>query len=217
MTAGRPRLVDLFCGPGGAAMGYWRAGFDVTGVDEDDQPNYPFPFVRADAMTFPLDGFDAAHASPPCQGYSVMASMTGRTQPRLIPAVRERLTLAGLPFVIENVEGADLEPPSVILCGTMFGLKVRRHRVFEVRPATLILTPDCACRNGVKTGRLVGHRTGGRVRDGRTRPPRFTEVDRREAIGCNWMTAREARQAVPPAFTELIGRCLLRVLEAARA
>ena len=112
------RLLDLFCGAGGAAMGYHRAGFEVVGIDIAPQPNYPFEFVQADAMEFPLDGFDAIHASPPCQAYTALA--TGK-HPRLIEPMRERLASSGVPWVIENVVGAPLRQP-VLLCGSMFGL-----------------------------------------------------------------------------------------------
>src|SRR5215471_16089205 len=108
MTRPKRKLLDLFCGAGGAAMGYHRAGFDVTGVDNRPQPRYryPFTFVQADAMTFPLAGFDAIHASPPCQGYSVTASLHDAEYPKLIELVRASLSAAGVPYVIENVAGA---------------------------------------------------------------------------------------------------------------
>src|SRR5512134_3964137 len=96
-----PRLLDLFCGAGGAAMGYHRAGFDVVGVDIKPQPHYPFEFYQADALTYPLDGFDAYHASPPCQRYSTITKYHGKevteSHPDLLPTTRERLMLAGLP------------------------------------------------------------------------------------------------------------------------
>lgn len=195
-------------------MGYHRAGFEVRGVDRVPQPRYPFTFDLLDWREG-LERFaswaDVIHASPPCQPYSVMASMVTTAAPALIPEVRAALLATGKPFVIENVEGSPLDGP-VMLCGTMFALKVRRHRLFEISPPLLLLTPDCQCRNGVKTGRLVGHRTGGRVRNNRTRPPHATESERRDAIGADWMTAREARQAIPPAYTNFIGQHLIRYL-----
>ena len=132
-----PRLLDLFCCAGGAAKGYNQAGFDIVGVDITPQPNYPFPFVQADALQLDpkfLLSFDAVHASPPCQSYSVLAKRTGNgsSWPRLIEPVREMLVQSGLPYVIENVVGAPLLNP-IQLCGTMFpGLRVLRHRLFEV-------------------------------------------------------------------------------------
>lgn len=228
----RPRLLDLFCGAGGCAMGYHRAGFDVTGVDREPQPNYPFEFVQTDAvellrlliaesycwqsiMTSPsLADFAAIHASPPCQGFSAMNRAVRSQHPNLIDPIRRLLIEAGRPYSIENVEGAPLQWPTVMLCGTMFGLRVRRHRVFELRGFPLLLTPDCSCRNGVVDGRLIGHRCGGKVAPGRRRPPAATEADRRDAIGVPWMTGKEARQAIPPAYTEYLGRSLLGYLHA---
>jgi DNA (cytosine-5)-methyltransferase 1 len=133
-----PVLLDLFCGAGGAAMGYHLTGFRVVGVDISWQPRYPFEFRQADAMTYPLEGFDAIHASPPCQAYSAMrTSWNARgDHPQLIQPVRERLREAGVPWVMENVPGAPLEP-LFLMCGSAFGLGVpgyqlRRHRWFEV-------------------------------------------------------------------------------------
>jgi DNA (cytosine-5)-methyltransferase 1 len=125
----RPRIADLFCKAGGAGMGYYRAGFDVVGVDIEPQPRYPFEFVQADALTFDLDGFDAYHASPPCQGFSAMKRATKVEHADLLTPTRARLLATGRPFVLENVEGAPLHEPWK-LCGTQFGLKTRRHRLF---------------------------------------------------------------------------------------
>jgi DNA (cytosine-5)-methyltransferase 1 len=229
----KPRLLDLFCGAGGCATGYHRAGFDVFGVDLAPQPRYPFDSAKAGALEFlsclaeadamnpdalnatgglSLSDFDVIHASPPCQKYSAMARAVKTKAPDLVPAVRAALRSAGKPYVIENVEGAPLEGP-LMLCGTMFHLKVRRHRLFEIHPNILILTPPCSCLNGVVTGRLIGHRCGGKVAPGRTKPPAATESQRRDAIGVPWMSGKEARQAIPPAYTEFIGRQLIRALE----
>ena len=135
----KPRLLDLFCGAGGAAVGYARAGFEVVGVDIRPQPAYPFEFHEADALEYPLEGFDAVHASPPCQAYSSHVSSSsspyagtrGRDEPALIPAVLERLR--GLRYVVENVESARVAAalrPRLLLCGTMLGLPIPRHRLF---------------------------------------------------------------------------------------
>lgn len=132
----RPRLLDLFCGAGGASMGYHRAGFEVIGVDIKLQPHYPFKFYQADALAFPLEGYDAYHASPPCQAYSEATPITTKSKhPQLIRIVHDLLIKLDKPYVIENVEGArwHLENP-IMLCGTMFGLDVWRHRWFEVYP-----------------------------------------------------------------------------------
>ena len=132
----KPRLLDLYCGAGGAAMGYARAGFEVVGVDLKPQPRYPFEFHQADAMTFPFTGFDAIHASPPCQGYSIMRNLPwlrDKDYPLLIEPTRERLIASGLPWVIENVMGAQRKAnmQAGFLCGQMFGIPVLRHRLFQ--------------------------------------------------------------------------------------
>ena len=131
----KPRLLDLFCGAGGAAMGYHRAGFEVVGVDNRPQPNYPFEFWQRDALLVlrtcdPFD-FDAIHASPPCQAFTAyQRTCNVGDYPDLIAPVRELLKATGLPYVIENVHGAPLLE-SVVLCGSQFDLDVQRHRLFE--------------------------------------------------------------------------------------
>ncbi len=143
----KPRLLDLFCGAGGAAVGYARAGFEVVGVDIKPQPRYPFEFHQGDALTYPLDGFDAIHASPPCQAFTALRSMwNARDHADLVDATRQRLAESGLPYVIENVPGAPLREP-IMLCGSMFGLgtgaaELRRHRLFELF-GFAVLTPRC--------------------------------------------------------------------------
>lgn len=145
----RPLLLDLFCGAGGAAVGYARAGFEVIGVDHVAQPHYPFEFVQADAMTYPLDGFDAIHASPPCQAFTALRTMpNARQYDDLLTPTRLRLDATGTPYIIENVEGAPMVGAFVRLCGSMFGLgtgdaELRRHRLFELR-GFYTLTPSCA-------------------------------------------------------------------------
>jgi DNA (cytosine-5)-methyltransferase 1 len=216
--SGRPLLLDLFCGAGGCAMGYFRAGFEVLGIDIKPQPHYPFAVEQMDALQYLADWgdrFAVIHASPPCQSYSRMKRAVGQSKaPRLIGQLRQMLEATGRPYVIENVEGAELRGNVVLLCGTMFGLRVRRHRLFELGSRQLILTPPCQCRLGVATGRLVGHVVSGKPAPGRR--PRFgyTEADRRAAIGVPWMTTVEARQAIPPAYTEFLGANLLQHLEA---
>jgi len=197
-------------------MGYHRAGFDVVGVDNRPQPRYPFEFHQADAMTFPLEGFDAIHASPPCQQWSAMNTAIKREYPQLIDPVRALLRTRGTPYVIENTERAPLIEPWT-LCGTQFGLLTRRHRKFEVWPQFFDLIAPCNCQGRVANGQLLGHRLRGKVAPGRTKPPERPESDRLEAYGVPWMTARDARQAIPPAYTEYIGRQLLEHLEAACA
>lgn len=179
----RPRLLDLFCGAGGAAKGYADAGFDVTGVDIKPQPRYPFAFVEGDALEYATEHgreYDAIHASPPCQGYSVMRNLpwlSGKDYPLLILPTRELLSAIGRPWVIENVEGArwgsrqlakrGLEAhgmKAAWLCGAMFGLPVYRHRMFET--SFFFLQPSHPRHQGViKHGRGIGNRAAAPVFD----------------------------------------------------
>lgn len=128
------KLLDLFCGAGGATMGYYRAGFEVTGVDINPQPNFPFKFIQEDSMKFPLEGFDVIHASPPCQAFSIASygrrHKEGRIYPDLLTPTRERLKESKQPWIIENVIGAPMSR-MIVLCGLMFDLRVFRHRCFE--------------------------------------------------------------------------------------
>jgi DNA (cytosine-5)-methyltransferase 1 len=208
----RPRLLDLFCGAGGAAVGYHRAGFDVVGVDLRPQPRYPFEFHQADAMTFPLDGFDVIHASPPCQRYSAITSFWAirERHPDLIDPVRERLIASGIPYVIENVPGSPLHSP-VQLCGSSFGMRVRRHRWFESNVALFPSRCDHAWQDAdpiyeirqhgrtMKTG--VCYVFGG----GQAGQPVATW---RDAMGLPGLTVDELSQAIPPVYTEFIGKHL---------
>lgn len=222
----RPLLLDLYCGAGGAAMGYHRAGFDVVGVDNAPQPNYPFEFHQGDALMFLRargDEFDAIHASPPCQDHS---TVTGRDRKRngekgtgwmldaTIHALRHRIA----PWVVENVGTAQFPQNvyRVLLCGSSFGLNVRRHRWFATNVA--MLNPPC---------------------DHAWQTPRFRSLDSRKvaagtlasvvgvhgstqyvgdfALRCDamqiyWMTNAELSQAIPPAYTEYIGQHLIESL-----
>jgi DNA (cytosine-5)-methyltransferase 1 len=211
----RPRLLDLFCCAGGAAVGYHRAGFDVVGVDIEPQPNYPFRFVKADALEFAAavgDMFDAIHASPPCQAYSVMTAAEAKPRhPQLIAPTQTLLRQIGRPYVIENVEGArrHLDHP-VKLCGS-FGLRIRRHRYFEVSfPA---MAPPCAHRRGdVPVGIYGDHPDSKRYTrpDGTFRGTKARTVeDAGDALGIDWMTWLEMAESIPPAYTEFLGGHLL--------
>ena len=214
-------------------MGYHRAGFDVVGVDIKPQPRYPFEFIQADAMTFPLEGVDAVHASPPCQAFSAMKTMpNAKPHDDLLTPTRARLQAWGGPYAIENVEGAPMQN-YITLCGTAFGLGVgearaelRRHRRFELFPNVPLFVPPCA-HGGRVIGVYGGHgrdrrrirpatvgvwgNAGGRsVRDG---TQQFSTDERREAMGIDWMTGAELSQAIPPAYTEYIGRELMKALQ----
>lgn len=201
----RPRILDLFCGAGGAAMGYHRAGFDVVGVDIAPQPHYPFEFHQADAMTFSLDGFDAIHASPPCQHASAMTKCRpglAATYPNLIPATRERLATTGLPYVIENVVGAALVNP-LLLCGSMFGLDLHRHRLFESNvPLPLMLHGGHD-----RPTSPAGHWRPGTIISVSGNCSPIAEA--RRVMGIDWMNRNELSEAIPPAYTEFIGRQLM--------
>ena len=204
----RPRLLDLFCGAGGAAMGYHRAGFDVVGVDVKPQPRYPFEFRQADAMTFPLDGFDAIHASPPCQAFSIATRMQGNPadHPDLLTPTRERLRQSRVPWVIENVQGAPLRT-DFKLCGCMFGLGVRRERWFETSWWAYDLRQPCHHPEPVIG--VYGY-SGPRPGSGRISGRLATWS---KAMGIDWMEVLELAQAIPPAYTEYIGRQLIEALQ----
>lgn len=212
-----PRLLDLFCGAGGAAMGYHRAGFSVVGVDHKAQKRYPFEFVQADALEFCCEHgheFDVIHASPPCQAYmrSGMVAKDGR-HPDLLGETRERLRGSGSSWVIENVPGAPMRA-DLTLCGSMFGLGVRRHRWFEVEPFRVWLVPCCDHGSPVTSVYGHPHGIGGAWRNGNKPMLPGTLPVWREAMGIDWMTAAELTQAIPPAYTEYIGKQLLERLVA---
>lgn len=221
VCASRPlRLLDLFCGAGGCSVGYSRAGFtEITGVDLKPQPNYPFSFVQADALEF-LRGvrpgeYDLIHASPPCQGYSRMRHLPwlkDREWPLLIDPTRDALRATGTPYVIENVEDAPL-PDSIILCGTMFpGLRVFRHRRFE---SSHLLMAPIHLRHVEVLGKKPAHRRSHLNDRARANRNGWVSVIRgdveasRKAMGIDWMTRDELCEAIPPAYTEWIGRQLV--------
>lgn len=200
------RLLDLFCGAGGAGTGYHRAGFDVVGVDLAPQPNYPFEFVQGDALEVlgdgSLSGFDAIHASPPCQRYSLVTRFHRGARdehPDLIGPTRELLEQTGLPYVIENVLGAPLRP-DLVLCGEMFGLRVHRHRIFECGGFVPMRLQHQrhrlrGARTNCETGAGIARWISGHYAD---------HDDASAAMGVDWMTRDELREAIPPAYTEYI-------------
>ena len=212
-------LLDLFCGSGGGTVGYHRAGFDpIIGVDITPQPHYPFGFIKSDALEYLAahgHEYDAIHASPPCQAFSAFKSMwNAKEHLDLVTPTRQLLVRSGRPYVIENVIGAPLIRP-IMLCGTMFALGVknaelRRHRLFECGGGFnwTALIPSCAHHH---SGRVIGV-YGGHGRD-RRRSGRgcqdFSLADRAAAMGIDWMTGKGLSQAIPPAYTEFIGRELV--------
>lgn len=230
----RPRLLDLFCGAGGAGMGYHQAGFDVVGVDIVSQKHYPFEFIQSDAIEFLADGgwkgFDAIHASPPCQHYTALKAMwNARDHPDLVGPTRALLKASGRHYILENVPGAPMDN-YIVLCGSMFslgceGAELRRHRLFEVHPL-IELTLKCAhnwkdacvgvygsaggsSNRSAVIGVYGGH---GRDRRRRTNGQHFCTAARAEAMGIGWMTGAELSQAIPPAYTMFIGKALLRAM-----
>jgi DNA (cytosine-5)-methyltransferase 1 len=215
------KLLDLFCGAGGAAMSYHRAGFDeIVGVDIKPQKRYPFEFILGDALEYvSAHGmeFDAIHASPPCQAYSIASVIhrnNGKEYPKLIEPTRAALIRTRRLYVIENVPGAPLLNP-LMLCGLMFDLCVFRHRNFET--SFYCFVPDHPSHTGKRIGEgyfsVAGSagrwKTWGTVQ---RNVSKGTADEWRAAMGIDWMTRKELTQAIPPAYTEYIGRQLLEVL-----
>jgi len=208
------KALDLFCKAGGATKGLQRAGLHVTGVDIKPQPRYCGDrFFCDDAMAWlrgerdPLDSFDLIWTSPPCQGYTKAQQIRGRRHPALIPLIREALQTSGAPYIIENVPGAPLINP-VLLLGSMFGLGTMRPRLFECSfDVPFALAPTPAARTA-KMGRqpkdgeyihVVGH---------------FANIDyARKAMGIDWMTRDELREAIPPAYSEFLARQMIAAME----
>jgi len=193
-------------------MGYHRAGFDVVGVDIKPQPRYPFEFIQGDALEYLQKAgkdFDVIHASPPCQSYSICASLTTKSHPQMVEVVRDSLIQAGKPYIIENVPGSPLKNP-LMLCGSMFGLGVIRHRLFESCPALYWPPSPCA-----HIGRATGSNRS-KFGDGvpslkegysyvTVAGKNYIVAEGREAMGIDWMIGRELSQAIPPAYTEWLG------------
>ena len=215
---GRPRLLDLFCGAGGAAVGYHRAGFDVVGVDHAPQPNYPYLAWQLDALDavrfllgsgigpFRIGDFDAIHASPPCQAYSQAAMWqrnAGKEYPDLLAETRRLLERTGLPWVIENVPGAPMRADFVI-CGCQVGLELRRERWFETSWEHFEMRQPHHHEGPVVS--VVGNGTPSWVREQLGFNP--TIADYRAAMGIDWMNRTELSQAIPPAYTEVVGAAL---------
>jgi DNA (cytosine-5)-methyltransferase 1 len=210
------RMLDLFCKAGGASVGYHRAGFEVVGVDIKKQKRYPFEFIQADALEVMQDldflrSFDVLVGSPPCQTHSItqhLRNAQGKSTDKvdLIPETRAAFIESGLPYVIENVPGAPLKD-ALVLCGSSFGLKVRRHRLFE---STIPLTGLPCDHKG--QGRPVG--IYGSMRDNIPKGGRTAHSieEARDAMGIDWMLWGDLVEAIPPAYTEHIGRQLLEAL-----
>jgi DNA (cytosine-5)-methyltransferase 1 len=206
------KLLDLFCGAGGASMGYAMAGFEVTGIDVKHGRRYPFTYIRGDVRDYLhkdfLNQFDVIAASPPCQTHSSTKHLRvaqGKSTDKIdmIPEVREALIASGKPYAIENVPGAPLINP-VQLCGSAFGLKVRRHRLFESN----LELQGTACFHK-EQGKPVG--IYGSMRDeipggGHTAK---TMPEAEQAMGIDWMIWGELVESIPPAYTKFIGEQII--------
>lgn len=214
----KPRLLDLFCSAGGASKGYSLAGFDVVGVDIAPQPHYPFEFHQADALTFSLEGFDAIHASPECKSYTNCNLSPKEKYQQLIAPIRERLIATGKPYIIENVMGAKKHMnASIMLCGTMFGLRTMRHRLFETNIP--VFFPPFACDHRDAPIAVYGHSVwdssliGTRRKDGKSRPDSVSIEIGRATMGIDWMNMDELAEALPPVYTRFLGEQLLAYVE----
>jgi DNA (cytosine-5)-methyltransferase 1 len=219
----KPRLLDLFCGAGGASVGYDRAGFQVTGADIEPHPDYPFPMIVGDAMTIldcrdVLNAFDVITASPPCPRYSTATPEANRdSHPDLVEPTRFALGMWGGIYVIENVPGAPLLNPT-LYCGAAFGLgaqcrdgsyrQLKRHRLFESN--VLIMSPGCGCDARQKIG-VYGDGGGGpRRKEAQGGGYKGHPEESRQAMGIDWMSKRkDLSDSIPPAYTEHIGGQLL--------
>lgn len=226
MIAIRPRLLDLYCGGGGAGMGYHRAGFEVYGVDQRPQPRYPFQFWQDDALAYlrrlieraEADGepipFEAIHASPPCQAYSVLNTRWKREYPDLVEPTRELLKASGLPYVMENVPGSPLQAMlmmcgggtlPVVRCQDGKHRQVRRHRYFESNVPIL----GHPCHHIYPSLGVYGK--GRWSNDDSTHRGGYqgSKAENAEGMEIDWMSHDELSQAIPPAYTEYIGNWLM--------
>ncbi|MFF7492286.1 DNA cytosine methyltransferase [Streptomyces rubiginosohelvolus] len=220
----RPLLLDLFCCAGGAATGYHRAGFDVIGVDIVDRPNYPFTFVRAEALEYlaaliasgEITRFTAVHTSPPCQAGCALTVGTNASQgwggghDDLVAPTRMLLERTGLPYVIEQPNGRAEIRKDLSLCGEMFGLGVLRHRNFELGGWTITRPAHPKHRGYVRGYRHGVYRDGPYVAAYGSGGGKATVPEMQQAMGITWTDVREElTEAIPPAFSEHIGRALL--------
>lgn len=212
------KLLDLFCGGGGAGMGYSRAGFTVVGVDIKPQPHYPFEFHQADALEYLAEhyrSFDLIHASPPCQRYSMLGSLHGKrdSYPDLLLPTVAALKKTGKPYVVENVPGAPMKN-YLMLCGSMFGLRVYRHRLFECNPPLYFAPMSCN-----HWGKASGNKS---MKAEKRATPNLVDFEimtitghdfilshAREAMGIDWMNQAEISQAIPPVYTEWLGKQMI--------
>lgn len=210
------RVLDLFCGEGGAGHGYAMAGHDVTGVDlRDTSERYPYRFVQGDALAYAAArgaDYELIHASPPCQAYSALRTLHDNEHPDLIDPTRAVLQSLGVPWIMENVPGAPMRG-AVVLCGSMFGLgarcegkwrQLRRHRLFE---SSMMLSAPGPCRHNAPTVGVYG--SSGMPMSRSRRAYQANGPEAREAMGTPWMTHHGCTQAIPPAYTQWLASCLV--------
>lgn len=216
----KPVLLDLYCGAGGASVGYARAGFTVVGVDIDDQPDYPFMFTRMDALSFVRRmgrGFDVIHASPPCQAYSTISAYANKTRKRalvdLLEPTRAALVATGRPYVIENVPTAPLRNP-ITLCGAMFELSLYRHRGFESNVSLTAPAHPAHVKLCMRNGYLPTAARPFMTITGRNgHHSRAWQAAAAGTMGTPWIKSLNGVcEAIPPAYTHLIGSQLMRGL-----
>jgi len=203
------KLLDLFCGAGGASAGYAKAGFDVTGIDIKHGKRYPFTYIRGDVRDYLhpefLSQFDVIAASPPCQTHSItqhLRNAQGKSTSKIdmIPETRTALMASGKPYIIENVQGSPLIDP-IKVCGSAFGLKVRRHRLFESN--IKLRGTDCRHKEQGKPVGIYGSMRDEIPNGGHTAK---TMPQANNAMGIDWMIWGELVESIPPAYTEFIGR-----------
>lgn len=210
MSTPRPRLLDLFCGSGGCAMGYHRAGFDVVGVDIEAHDDYPFPMMVADAMDVLaspviLRDFDVIHASPPCPRYTAGLRHTPEKRlnhPDLIGPVRDRLEAWGGYYVMENIPGSPLRYP-ILLCGRAMGYPIlRRHRLFESN--AFLMSPGCACGGAGRAMSVYGHTQ--EIKHTKTHKEHVKVAEAKVLMGVPWIKRQpDVVDAIPPNYTEFLG------------
>ena len=209
MTSGN--VLDLFCGAGGASMGLHKAGFDVIGVDIAEQPEYPFDFIQSDATQYiDFDDYDLIWASPPCQAYCYGSEKAKNKHPKLIEVIRKLLLSINKPFIIENIPTAPIRK-DLMLCGEMFGLKVIRHRIFEIN-GFFVKQPNHIKHKGtIADGFYYGVYTGGKCgcwgnNEKRKKVKVGSIKDWQTAMGINWITDKKMlAEAIPPAYSKYIG------------
>jgi DNA (cytosine-5)-methyltransferase 1 len=207
----KPKLLDLYCKAGGSSMGYYRAGFEVTGVDIQNQRKYPFVFIKSDVREVLRDhkflkSFDAIAASPPCQLFSQtkhLRDSQGKDTNKInmIPETIEGLMMSGKPWIVENVPGAPLDKP-VQVCGSAFGMKIRRHRLFQ---SNVHLVGTSCYHSGITVG--VYGQLNDRIPNGGRTAKDLKEA--REVMGIDWMPWTSLVEAIPPNYTEYLGKQLM--------